>query len=318
MQQSWLDLRVVSRRTEAEGIIGLVLARPDGGALPPFTAGAHIDVEAGPDLIRQYSLCNDPRERDHYEIAVLRDPASRGGSVAVHDRFREGDPIRVGPPRNHFELQAVRSTALLIAGGIGITPLLCMAEQLAATGAPFSLHYCTRTPARTAFRERLARAPFADRIVFHFDDGPDAQRFNPGALFTGAAAGTDAYVCGPSAFIDWVHTAAAEAGFPGENLYREYFAGDTSSGAAGDTPFLLRIASTGETIEVGANESAAKALARHGIEVPVSCEQGICGTCITRVLEGEPDHRDLLMIDGNDEFTPCCSRALSPALVLDL
>jgi vanillate O-demethylase ferredoxin subunit len=318
MQQSWLNLRVLSRRAEAEDIVGLVLARPDGGELPPFTAGAHIDVEAGPDLVRQYSLCNNPRERDRYEIAVLRDPGSRGGSVAIHERFREGDAIRVGQPRNHFELQTVKRDIMLIAGGIGVTPLLCMAEQLSALEAPFSMHYCTRTLTRTAFRERIVRAPFSNRIFFHFDDGPDTQRFDPKALFAGVTPGTEAYVCGPSAFIDWVYAAATEAGFPGENIYREYFAANAAGSISGDPAFQLRIASTGEMIDVAAGESAAKALARHGIELPISCEQGVCGTCITRVLEGEPDHRDMLMIDGNHEFTPCCSRALSPVLVLDL
>lgn len=318
MQRSWLELRILSRRVEAQDIVSLVLASPNGGDLPPFSAGAHIDVEVTPDLIRQYSLCNNPRHRDHYEIAVLRDPASRGGSVALQDRFREGDLIRVSEPRNHFALQPVKGEALLIAGGIGVTPLLCMAERLSSIGAPFVMHYCTRTPERTAFRDRIGEAAFADRVRFHFDDGAEAQRFDPGAVFAGDAQDADAYVCGPAAFIDWVYAAAAASGFPSERIYREYFASATNANAEDETPFQIRIASTGETIEVGAHESAAAALARHGIEIPVSCEQGICGTCITRVIEGEPDHRDLLMIDCSDEFTPCCSRALSPMLVLDL
>lgn len=299
-------------------MVALVLASPDGGDLPPFSAGSHVDVEVTPGVVRQYSLCNNPRHRDRYEIAVLRDPASRGGSIAVHERVREGDTIRVGEPRNHFALQPVKSEALLIAGGIGVTPLLCMAERLSALGAPFSMHYCTRTAARTAFRARIAEAPFADRVTYHFDDGPDAQRFDPKVLFADASADADAYVCGPPAFIDWVYAAAAEAGFPKSRIYREYFATSATESETGEKPFQVRIASTGETIEVGANESAATALARHGIEVPVSCEQGVCGTCITRVIEGEPDHRDMLMIDSNDEFTPCCSRSHGPLLVLDL
>lgn len=318
MQRSWLELRIVSRRIEAEDVVALVLASPTDSDLPPFSAGAHIDVEATPQFIRQYSLCNNPHHRGHYEIAVLRDPASRGGSIAIHDGFREGDLIRVSEPRNHFALQPVKSKALLIAGGIGVTPLLCMAERLDTLGAPFAMHYCTRTPERTAFRSRIGEAAFADRVVFHHDNGPEAQRFDPRALFAGAVPDADAYVCGPPAFIDWVQAAADEAGFPKERLYREYFAATATESENGETPFQLRIASTGETIQVGASESAAAALARHGIEIPVSCEQGVCGTCVTRVIEGEPDHRDMLMIDTNEEFTPCCSRALSPLLVLDL
>lgn len=319
MNRSWLDLRVLSRRIEAEDIVSLVLASTDGGELPPFSAGAHLDVEVAPGLVRQYSLCNNPRHRDHYEIAVLRDPASRGGSAAVHARFRELDPIRVSEPRNHFPLQPATGAAMLVAGGIGITPLLCMAERLSALGAPFVLHYCARSPARTAFRDRIAASPFADRIAFHFDDGPEAQHFDPRALFAGADGDTHAYVCGPAGFIGWVLDAAKDAGFPAERLHREYFSAAPAEPApGGDAPFLLRIASTGETIQVGAEESAATALARHGVDVPVSCEQGVCGTCITRVIEGRPDHRDMLMIDSDDEFTPCCSRALTPLLVIDL
>jgi vanillate O-demethylase ferredoxin subunit len=180
------------------------------------------------------------------------------------------------------------------------------------------LHYCTRSEARTAFRDRIAASAFADRVAFHFDDGPDAQTFDPRALFATAEADAHAYVCGPPGFIDWVLETAKDAGFPANRLHREYFAADPVATPGGDTPFALRLASSGETIQVGADETAAAALARHGIEVPLSCEQGVCGTCITRVIEGRPNHRDMLMIDGDGEFTPCCSRALTPLLVIDL
>jgi vanillate O-demethylase ferredoxin subunit len=317
VERSWLELRVLSRRIEAEDIVALVLGAPRGGDLPPFGAGSHIDVETAPGVVRQYSLCNLPDGRDHYEIAVLREPASRGGSIALHERFREGDTIRVSEPRNHFALRPVTGEILLLAGGIGITPLLCMAERLSAVGASFRLHYCARNPARTAFRDRIAASAFAGLTAFHFDDGPETQRLDPRALFASAGAAPEVYVCGPSGFIAWIEAAAAEAGIPAGRVHREYFASAPLE-TGEDTPFRLRLASTGQTIDVGANESAATALARHGIEIPVSCEQGICGTCITRVIEGEPDHRDLLMIDSNDEFTPCCSRALTPTLVIDL
>ena len=302
---------------EAEGIVALALGAPNGGDLPPFSAGSHIDVEVAPGMVRQYSLCNTPDSRDHYEIAALREPASRGGSIALHERFVEGDSIRVSEPRNHFILRPPSGECLLLAGGIGITPLLCMAERLSMIGAEFRLHYCTRNAARTAFRNRIAASRFADRTIFHFDDGEEAQRLDPDALFASAARASDVYVCGPPGFIAWIEAAAAAAGIPPEHVHREYFA--TAVATAGpDKGFRLRLASSGLTIDVGADESAAAALARHGIEIPVSCEQGICGTCVTRVIEGEPDHRDMLMIDSNEEFTPCCSRALTPMLVIDL
>ena len=319
MHHSWLELCIVSRRVEAEDIVALVLAAPDGGLLPPFGAGSHVDVEIAPGLVRQYSLCSTPAARDHYEIAVLRDPTSRGGSIKIHQSLAVGDTIRVSEPRNHFPLQPVRGKALLIAGGIGVTPLLCMAERLSAIGAPFALHYCTRSATRTAFRDRIAASEFADRVHHHFDDGPEAQRLDVASLFAGAGANIDVYVCGPAGFIDWICAAAGSAGIAPKHVHREYFSATaTGPGPSGDRPFLLSLASTGQMIEVTADESAAAALARHGIEISVSCEQGICGTCITRVIEGEPDHRDMLMIDGNSEFTPCSSRSHSPVLVIDL
>lgn len=319
MHHSWLELRIVSRRVEADDIVAMVLAAPDGCPLPPFSAGSHIDVEVAPGLVRQYSLCSTPAAHDHYEIAVLRDPASRGGSAAIHARFQQDGTVRVSEPRNHFPLQPVRGKALLIAGGIGVTPLLCMADRLNAIGAPFALHYCTRSPARTAFRGRIAASGFASHVHHHFDDGPEAQRLDPASLFAGASADLDIYVCGPAGFIDWISAAAAAAGIAPQQIHREYFSAVAAEPPpGGDAPFRLRIASTGETIEVAADETAAAALARHGIELSLSCEQGICGTCITRVIEGEPDHRDMLMLDGDAEFTPCCSRSHSPVLVIDL
>lgn len=318
-QRPWLDLRVVSRRIEAEDIAAFVLAAPDQAELPPFSAGSHIDVEIAPGLIRQYSLCNNPAVRHSYEIAVLRDPQSRGGSVKLYDNFREGDAIRVSEPRNNFPLQSVKDEVLLLAGGIGITPLLSMAESLHAVGARFNLHYCTRSPARTAFRQRIAQASFANRVSFHFDDGPEDQRLDPAAVFAQRGEDADLYICGPAGFIDWVTRAATSAGWPAQRVHREYFSASIPPATADrDQPFRLQLASTGQIIDVAADESAAVALAREGIEISISCEQGICGTCITRVLEGEPDHRDMLMIDGNGEFTPCCSRAFSPTLVIDL
>lgn len=319
MNHSWLELRIESCRTEAEDIVAIVLASPDGSALPPFSAGSHVDVEVAPGIVRQYSLCSTPAAHDRYEIAVLKDPASRGGSVAIHERFRQGDVIRVSEPRNLFPLQPVRGGVLLVAGGIGITPLLCMAERLSAVGASFVLHYCTRNAARTAFRERIAASAFAANAHFHFDDGPREQHLDPASLFAGAVADVDVYICGPAGFIDWLSAAAREAGMAPQHIHREYFSAAAVEPVAGtDAAFALRIASTGETIEVAADETAAAALARHGIEIPVSCEQGICGTCITRVIEGDPDHRDMLMIEGDAEFTPCCSRSRSPVLVVDL
>ncbi|MDO9217552.1 MAG: ferredoxin reductase, partial [Lacisediminimonas sp.] len=193
----------VSRKVqEAEDIFSYELVREDGAPLPAFTAGAHIDVQVSDKLVRQYSLCNDPAERHRYVIAVLRDPASRGGSVAIHDDIRQGDLISISEPRNLFALVPATRT-LLFAGGIGVTPLLAMAEQLAQSGADFRLHYCTRSLARTAFCQRIAASSYADRVQFHLDDGAPAQKLDLQAVLATPDPGTHLYVCGPGGYIDY-------------------------------------------------------------------------------------------------------------------
>jgi vanillate O-demethylase ferredoxin subunit len=315
-----LAVRVVRKVQEAQDIASFELARADGAPLPAFSAGSHIDVQVPGGLTRQYSLCNDSGEQHRYRIAVLRDPASRGGSVAMHDAVHEGHVLHISEPRNHFPLHHA-AHSLLFAGGIGVTPLLCMAQRLAAIGADFMLHYCTRSPERTAFLREIGAAAFADRARFHFDSGPPGQKLDAPALLARPDPGTRLYVCGPPGFIDHVVGTAKARGWNGDQIHLEYFSAapqDTS----GDRAFDVRIASTGKTYTVPAGRSVVKALQDHGVEILTSCEQGVCGTCITRVLEGEPDHRDMYFTEEekakNDQFTPCCSRARSGMLVLDL
>ena len=315
-----LTVKVLRRTQEAEGIVAFELARPDGAALPAFSAGSHIDVQLPGGVTRQYSLCNDAAEQHRYRIAVLRDPASRGGSNAMHDTVKEGGTLTISEPRNHFPLVHAGKT-LLFAGGIGVTPLLCMAQRLAAIGADFEMHYSTRSPERTAFRQEIAGSPFAARVQFHHDDGEAAQKLDLARVLGQPAPGTHLYVCGPTGYIDFVVNTAKGLGWPAEQIHLEYF-GAAAQDTSGDRAFQVKVASSGATYEVPAGETVVQALGKHGIEIMVSCEQGVCGTCITRVLEGECDHRDMYFTDEekakNDQFTPCCSRAKSPLLVLDL
>lgn len=315
-----LTVRVVRKQQEAEGITSFELARADGSALPAFSAGSHIDVILPNGLTRQYSLCNDASENHRYRIAVLRDPATRGGSAAMHDLVNEGDTIAISEPRNHFPLVHAKRTVLL-AGGIGVTPLLCMAQRLAAIGAEFEMHYCARSPARTAFQGEIARSPFANRVQFHFDDGEPAQKLDARTLLAAPDAGKHLYVCGPSGFITHVVDTAKAQGWAAGNIHLEYF-GAAPQDTSGDQPFEVKIASSGKSVTVAPDQTVVQALAGIGIEVLTSCEQGVCGTCITRVLEGECDHRDMYFTDEerakNDQFTPCCSRAKTSVLVLDL
>ena len=321
MSGGLLSVRVARKSIEAEDICSLELVSTDGSPLPAFAAGSHVDVQLPGGPTRQYSLCNDPAETHRYLIAVLRDPRSRGGSAAVHERVKVGDTLVISAPKNHFALAHDASSHLLLAGGIGVTPLLCMAERLAHAGADFEMHYCTRSPARTAFRQRIAVAPFASRVAFHFDDGEAAQKLDIAALLAAPRAGRHLYVCGPKGFMDAVLGSARAQGWPQAQIHYEFFGADAAP-AAGDGGFEVMLASSGRVIKVAPDRSVVQALAEAGVSVATSCEQGVCGTCLTRVIEGEPDHRDLYLTPqeqaANDQFLPCCSRAKSARLVLDL
>lgn len=315
-----LAVTVARKVREAEGIFSFELALPDGAPLPAFSAGAHVDVHLPGGLTRQYSLCNDGADKHRYRIAVLRELVSRGGSVAMHDAVHEGDVIHISAPKNHFPLHVAART-LLFAGGIGVTPLLSMAQRLASIGADFTLHYCTRSAERTAFVQEIQASAFANQVHFHFDAGPPEQKLDLAKALAGTDADRQLYVCGPGGFIAHVVDAAKASGWSPEQIHLEYF-GAAPQDSSGDSSFEVRIASTGKTFHVGADQNIVQVLKDNGIEILTSCEQGVCGTCITRILEGEPEHRDMYFTDeekaANDQFTPCCSRSKSKVLVLDL
>lgn len=316
-----LRVRVARKQTEAEGIVSLLLAPLDDAVLPPFTAGAHIDLHLPNGLVRQYSLCNEPSDDGHYRIGVLRDPQSRGGSVAVHDALQAGNVISISEPRNHFPLAEQAPHHLLMGGGIGITPLLAMAETLSQRGEAFTLHYATRSRERTAFTQRLAQSPFARHVHLHTDDGPAEQRLNIDAVLRDAPQGAHMYVCGPQGYMDAVLGTARAQGWPETRLHMEFF-GAAPTQTDQDGGFEVELAQSGRVIAVGKTQTTLQALLDAGVDIPMSCEQGVCGTCLTRVISGVPDHRDHYLTPEehavNDQFLPCCSRSLSPRLVLDL
>lgn len=315
-----LSVKVTKRVRETDDIASFELASSDGRPLPPFSAGSHIDVQLRDGLVRQYSMCNDPSEQHRYLIGVLRDPNSRGGSRAMHDEVVEGTVLQISEPKNHFALVPAKRF-LLLAGGIGVTPILCMAQRLAQTGADFEMHYCARSLERTAFHARIASSSFADKVHFHFDDGAQEQKLDAAAVTAQPAPDTHLYACGPGGFIEHVLTSAKSQGWASGQLHQEYF-GAQAHNATGDGPFEVRLASSGKVFSIPAGQSVTTVLAQHGVEIPVSCEQGVCGTCITRILEGTPDYRDVYFTDDerakNDQFTPCCSRSKSALLVLDI
>lgn len=319
MSAATRQVRIARASVEAADIRSFELVAEDGVALAPFSAGSHIDVHVG-GFVRQYSLCNDPQERHRYLIALLKDAKSRGGSAAMH-ALEAGQSLTISDPKNHFALAHDARHSILFAGGIGITPILCMAERLAAVDASFALHYCSRSADRAAFTHRIRSSPFGDRVAFHHDDGPDAQKLRAAEAIGTPREGTHLYVCGPTGFMDWILGTARELGWPEARLHHEYFAA-ASVDTTNDGSFEVQIASSGAVIRVAADQTVVAALSTAGIQVPMSCEQGVCGTCLTRVIDGTPEHRDMYLTPDEqakgDCFTPCCSRAKSARLVLDL
>jgi vanillate O-demethylase ferredoxin subunit len=314
-------VEVVFRHLETPDIVVLDFAPADGRALPGFAAGAHIDLELSAGLLRQYSLCALPSDQGCYRIGVLRDPASRGGSLAVH-ALRLGERLRISEPRNNFLLVPGNHDTLLVAGGIGVTPLLCMAEELHRAGARFNLHYCARSAAQAAFLPTLRTAPYVDHVALHFDDAATEQRLDIDSVLTKSAPGTHLYVCGPSGLMTWAIAAAERAAWPANRVHREYFKADAPAPMVGDQPFQVQLARSGHILNVPADRSIVAVLRDAGVHLPVSCESGVCGTCLTSVLAGEPDHRDYYLSAEEkahgDQMLPCCSRSLSKSLLLDL
>jgi ferredoxin-NADP reductase len=311
-----MQLRVRSIAYLAEAINGYELVDPRGRDLPRFAPGAHVELRAG-GFLRQYSLWNDPAERRRYCIAVLRESASRGGSRHVHENLRVGRIVEVSLPRNDFPLDP-GERHLLIAGGIGIAPIMSMISELRRRRAEFEVHYCTRSAERTAFRKDLAPLAAEGRLRFHHDGGDPAQGLDIKATLREAHPGTHLYYCGPAPLM----AAAAEAArdWPAGTVHCEYFTDVPKPAATEDRPFRIRLAKTGGDYEVGTGETIAEVLRRHGVAVRTSCELGYCGTCLTPYLAGEPDHRDqVLEENGRRRYVLiCCSRARSPVLVLDL
>ncbi len=319
-----LDLLIADRIDDRGSIMRVDLVAADGADLPVWTAGAHVEVEipsgdGSAPFLRAYSLCGDPAERKHWHLGILLDPASRGGSAKFHEIARPGNHLRVASPRNLFALDAAAPGSVLIGGGIGITPMLAMAHALQAEGRPFVLHYCTRSADRTAFLDALPGFPFADRVHLHHDDGAGEGPLVPARDLPPASEGQHLYVCGPTGFMDWIIGAALAAGYPDARIHREYFGAEVDTSGAS---FEVVAKRSGVTVTVDDGESIAQALEKAGVRIAVSCEEGVCGTCLCDVLEGVPDHRDHFLTDdekaAGDQMLICCSRAKSPKLVLDV
>ncbi len=290
------------------------------GALPAFTAGAHIDVMLGNGLERSYSLLNDPTETHRYVIAVLREVDSRGGSTWVHDHLREGDRLTSSPPINNFPINEAGDTHILIAGGIGITPLKSMAHRLTARGANFVLHYCARDRERAAYLDELG-ASLGERLHVHLDGGEPSRGLDVASLLSKRASAAHVYVCGPAGLIRAVREAARD--WPKGTVHYELFRGAEADVAprTTDQPFEITLARAGKTLTVPADKSILEVLRANGFKVKTLCKEGVCGTCRVGLLSGKADHRDEVLTDEQREreIQVCVSRALpNETLVLDL
>ncbi|WP_326584548.1 PDR/VanB family oxidoreductase [Streptomyces sp. NBC_00481] len=311
-----LDLVLERKETMAEGVVLLTLRDPEGRPLPEWQPGAHIDLILRADLVRQYSLCGDPADRSRLQVAVLREPESRGGSSYVHEVLTEGEPVRIRGPRNHFPLVKAKKY-LFIAGGIGITPILPMLAAVNATRADWRLLYGGRTRASMAFGETLQRA-YGERVSLRPQD--EYGLLDLASLLGKPQRRTAVYACGPEPLL-----AAIEAGcekWPSGSLHLERFAPKKDATAGPLTTFEVELSQSGRTLTISEDMSILEAVEGAGVPVMTSCEEGICGTCETKVLSGEIDHRDSVLDTqeraAGDTMMICVSRAKGDRLVLDL
>lgn len=311
-----LSLKVADKRPVAQDILELVLSADVGGALPGFTAGAHIDLHLGDNLVRQYSLTNPGDAPDCYRVAIARDANSRGGSVFVHDTLTVGQVIDVSEPRNHFPLHEEARFHVFVAGGIGVTPILAMIRHCEATAQDWHLIYATRNPDRCAYREELLS--HGDRVTFHFDSetgGP----LEVAAVLPQEKVGTHIYCCGPEPLMHAVRDATAD--WAKGHVHFEWFSADSDTQSGENEAFDVVLDSSGKRLTVPADKTLLEVLRENGVPIASVCSEGICGTCETYVLSGDIDHRDNVLTDeekdSNEMMMVCCSRGRGE-LVLDI
>ena len=314
-----LRLRVQAIRLQADGIHAFELVDPDAALLPPATAGAHVDVHLSGGLMRSYSLSGDPADRSSWTLGVLREVNGQGGSRSMHDSVRVGELLTVSAPRNAFALVPGAAHTVLLAGGIGITPIKAMAHTLTAEGKSFELHYCARTARNVAFTAELRALVPPDKLHFHFDNGVPGQGLNIAGLLKHQPAGAHVYYCGPGGFMK----ACAEASThwaPGTVHFEHFKPPEPPKKAAPDAAFEVRLAKRGITVPVLPDQTIVRALELAGLRVPTSCLSGLCASCKVEYLEGDVEHNDYILSDEEKThcLTLCVSRSRGPLLVLDL
>jgi phthalate 4,5-dioxygenase reductase component len=315
-QPQMMPLRVMRNDKIAEGINLFELRDPDGKSLPEFSAGAHVAIKTPSGLLRKYSLCNDPAERDRYLVAIKREVNGRGGSINLIDAVGAGDELMVTAPINDFGLPQRAQDFLFIAGGIGITPIMAMIREVQAQKKRFRLYYCSRSPETTAFRDALAAPEFAGLVTIHYDDGDPARSLDLQPVLKERKNREHLYCCGPRPLMEAVRNMTGH--WSSAAVHFEAFS-DAETHKPTDKPFKVRLARSGEVVEVPTDKTILEALREKGYEVPSSCETGTCGTCRSKLLAGEADHRDLVLAAHERAATImiCVSRARSDEITID-
>ena len=311
-----MPLRVTRNDKIADGIHLFELRAANGQPLPPFSAGAHITIRVPNGLLRKYSLCNAPAERDRYQVAIKRETNGRGGSSTLIDKVKAGDELMVAPPVNDFGLPQRAQDFLFIAGGIGITPIMAMIRELQAQGKRFRLFYCSRSPETTAFTEELSAPEFAGKVVIHHDQGDPTCSLDLNPILAERRNREHLYCCGPRPLMEAVRRMTDH--WSPTAVHFEAFS-EAETHKADDKPFRVRLARTNKVLEVPVTKTILEVLRDNGLEVPSSCETGTCGTCRTKMLAGEADHRDLVLAEHEraDTIMICVSRARSDEITLD-
>ena len=310
------EAQVINKTQLAEQIWLFELQRTDLKPMPNMTAGAHLDVWLAQDVIRQYSLVLGVNSKlNSFAIAVKRDETGRGGSVQLCDTVQVGQVLMVSAPRNHFQLHDGEAPAVLIAGGIGITPIWSMIQSLNEQGRSWQLHYAARSKKEAAFVEQLVDS---SQVTFYFDD-ESKQRVSVPSIMATVTPETHLYCCGPTSLLDVFEEETAA--WPSTQRHLERFNAVLPTAVATEG-FVLSLAKSGVELSVLPGQTILEVIHAAGIEAASSCEQGICGACETRVLEGQVDHRDAILSEAeqqaNNTMMICCSGSLSPRLVIDL
>jgi len=312
-----LPLTIAGKEEIARGIFSFDLRDPQGAALPPFTAGAHITLRTPGGFIRKYSMCSDPAEREHYTVAIKREQPSRGGSVDLIDNAEVGDTLTVAPPVNDFPLPQRATDHIFIAGGIGITPFMAMIRELRAQPEKrFRLFYCTRSPEMTAFLSELSVPELKAKVTIHHDEGDPSRSLDLWPIVEERKNREHLYCCGPRPLMQAVRDLTGH--WSSAAVHFEAFS-EPERARADDKPFIVELAKSGASIEVPVGVTILEAMRARGYDVPSSCESGTCGTCRAKLIAGEADHRDLVLAEHerSGAIMLCVSRAKSEKLLID-